>query len=146
MEASGQRLRWRPLRCVARWRRTACEVRVNFVDALLHAAAVGFQLRFAFAAAHADAAALPRKVAPETRQARQQMLQLRQFDLQFAFARAGALGENIQNQRRAVEHLAVEDFFQVAALRGGKLVVEDDGIDVVLAAELGELARPCRCR
>ena len=66
------------------------------------------------------------------------MLQLRQFDLQFAFARAGALGENIQDQRGAVEDLAAEDLFQIAALGRGKLVVEDHGIDVVVAAEGGE--------
>ena len=107
------------------------EVARDAVDALLHPAAVGFQLRFAFAAAHADAALLPRQVAPEPRQARQQMLQLRQFDLQLAFARAGALREDVENERRAVEHLAVENLFQVAALRGRKFVVEDDGVDVV---------------
>ena len=83
----------------------------NFRDAILHAAAVGFQLRFAFAAAHADAARLPRQVAPEPRQARQQMLKLREFDLQFAFARPGALREDVENQRRAVEDFAVEDLF-----------------------------------
>ena len=60
-------------------------------DAVLHPAAVGFQLRFAFTTAHADAAFLPRQVAPETRQPRQQMLQLREFDLEFAFPGAGAL-------------------------------------------------------
>ncbi|OYV80974.1 MAG: hypothetical protein B7Z73_18640, partial [Planctomycetia bacterium 21-64-5] len=47
--------------------------------------AVGFKLRLAFAAAHTDAALLPREVAPEARQARQQMLELGQFDLQLAF-------------------------------------------------------------
>ena len=40
-------------------------------DAFLDAAAVGFQLRFAFAAAHSDAAALAGKVAPKAGQARQ---------------------------------------------------------------------------
>ena len=86
-------------------------------DAFLDAPAVGFQLRFAFAAAHADAAALPGEVAPKAGQARQQMLQLRQFDLQFAFPRARPLRENIQNQRGAVQHLAAEDIFQIPALR-----------------------------
>ena len=76
------------------------QVARNAGDAVLHPAAVGFQLRFAFAAAHADAALLPRQVAPEPRQPRQQMLQLRQFDLQLAFARAGALREDVQDQRR----------------------------------------------
>ena len=66
------------------------------------------------------------------------MLQLRQFDLQFAFARAGALRENIQDQRGAVEDFAAENLFQVAALGGGKFVVEDHRVHVVVAAECGE--------
>ena len=48
----------------------------------------------------------------------QQMLELRQFDLQLAFARPGALREDVENQRRAVEDFAVENFFERAALRG----------------------------
>ena len=53
----------------------------NARDAVLDAAAVGFQLGFAFAAAHADAALLPGQVAPKPVQSRQQMLELRKFDL-----------------------------------------------------------------
>jgi hypothetical protein len=112
---------------------------LDFVDPFLNPATIGFQLRFTFAAAHSDAAALPRKVAPKARESRQQMLQLGQFHLQFSFARTGALGENIKNQRCAIKHLAAKDFLQVAALRRRKLIVEHDRIDVVLAAKLGEL-------
>ena len=67
-------------------------------DAILHPAAVGFQLRFTFTAPHADAALLPRQVAPEPRQPRQQMLQLRQLDLQLALPCAGALSEDVENE------------------------------------------------
>ena len=62
------------------------------------------------------------------------MLQLRQLDLQFAFPRPGALGEDVENQRRAIEHFALENPFQVAALRGRKFVVEDDCIDILVPA------------
>src|SRR5580765_6309834 len=110
-------------------------------NAILHATAVGFQLRFTFTTAHADATLLPRQVAPKAGQTRQQMLQLRQLNLKFAFTGPRALGENIQDERGAVEHLAVEDFFQVAALGGRKLVIENDGIDVGAATILGELVR-----
>src|SRR6266700_8327412 len=79
----------------------------NAGDAVLHPAAVGFQLRLAFAPAHPNSALLPGQVAPEPRQARQQMLELRQFDLQLAFSRAGALGENIEDERGAIENLAI---------------------------------------
>jgi len=67
------------------------------------------------------------------------MLELRQLHLQFAFAGAGALGENIQNQRRAIENLALKHLFQVAALGGGKLIVKNHGIDFIIFAKGGEL-------
>ena len=141
MEASGQLLRWRPARCVARWRRT---FRVRFrilCDAFAHSAAVGFQLRFALTAAHPDAAFLARQVSPEFREARQQMLQLREFNLHLAFARAGALREDVENQRRAVQNFAPEDFFKVAALRGRKFVVENHRVHIVRLAEFCKFLR-----
>ena len=69
------------------------------------------------------------------------MLQLRQLDLQLALPRARTLRENIENERRAIEDLAVERLLQVAALRGGKLVVEDDRVHLRLLALFGELLR-----
>ena len=83
---------------------------------------------------------LPGEVAPKPRQARQQMLQLRQFHLQFAFARPGALRENIQDQRRAVQHLAAEDLFQIPALRRGKSS-SNTTVSTRWPAESGELLR-----
>ena len=66
---------------------------------------------------------------------------LRQFDLHLAFARAGALRENIENQRRAVENFAVENFFQVAALRGRKFVVENHRVHFVAPAKFRKFLR-----
>lgn len=111
----------------------------ELVDAFLDLATVGFQLRFTFAAAHADAAFLARQVRPKARQAREQTLELREFDLQFAFASAGALGENVENQRGSIEDFDAEDFFEVAVLRGGKFVVENDGVDGIFLTVFGEL-------
>ena len=108
-------------------------------DAVLHAAAVGFQLRFTIPA-HADAALLPGQVAPVPRQAREQVMQLREFNLQLALAGAGALRENVENQRSAVEHLAIEHDFEIAALSGGKFIVKNDGVHVFPAAMLGEFS------
>ena len=45
------------------------QILLNARDAVLDAPAVGFQLRFTFTTAHADAAFLPRQVPPETGQA-----------------------------------------------------------------------------
>src|SRR5689334_19454920 len=73
------------------------------------------------------------------------MLQLRQLDLEFALAGAGTLGEDIENQGGAIENLALEKLFQIAALRRRKFVVEDDGVDLVLLTPFGEFggfARP----
>src|SRR5204863_3422712 len=67
-----------------------------------------------------------------------QMLQLRQFDLQLACFRASALRENVQNQRRAIKHLALEGPLQIACLRRRQLIVENDRIDLVPAAMLGK--------
>ena len=67
------------------------------------------------------------------------MLELRQFDLQLAFSRASALRKDIENERRPVQDLAVEDAFQVAALRGRKFIVENNSIDVGFPANLGKL-------
>jgi hypothetical protein len=110
----------------------------NSRNAILNTAAVRFQLRFTFTTAHSNAAFLPGQMAPEARQSRKQMLQLRQFNLQFALFRAGALRKNVKDQRRAIQDFAVEYPFQIAALGGRKFVVEDHRVDIRAAAMLGE--------
>ena len=69
------------------------------------------------------------------------MLKLRQFDLELAFSRPRSLGKDVQNERGAIQDLAIEYLFQVAALRGRKFVVEDDCIDVGATAVIRELVR-----
>ena len=64
------------------------------------------------------------------------MGQLRQFDLQPAFLRLGALGENRQNQADAVEHAALQGAFQITFLRGGQFVIEHHQFDIVLPNQL----------
>src|ERR1043166_4139939 len=57
-------------------------------------------------------------------------------------SRVGArCAKNVQNQRGAVEDLAVEDLLQVAALGRGKFVIEDDRVHVRAPAMLCELIR-----
>ena len=53
---------------------------------------------------------------PCARQARQTIFVLRQFDLKRAFAGVGVLGEDVEDQRRAVEDfdLLAEALFQFA--------------------------------
>ena len=49
--------------------------------------------------------------------------------------------KDVEDERRAVEDFDLKNLFQIARLRGGKLVVEDDRVHVLLAAEPCELAR-----
>lgn len=107
-------------------------------DPILNSAAVGLELRFTFTTPHADTAFLARKVTPEPGEAGQQVLELRKFDLQLAFAGAGALGKDIEDQRGAIENFAVEYFLEITALRGGEFVIENDGIDISAMAEAGK--------
>ena len=116
------------------------EVALNLVDPLAHLAAIHLELALALAAAHANAALLPRQVRPEARQPRQQVVQLRQLHLELAFTRAGALGEDVENQRCAVENLALENLLEVAALRRGEFLVEHYRVHPFLRTLIGELS------
>ena len=63
---------------------------------------------------------------PLARQARSQVFELSQFDLQLAGQAAGALGKDVENQLAAVDDLEIQGFFQVTLLGGGQVVVKDD--------------------
>jgi len=65
-------------------------------------------------------------VAPLAGESRQEVLVLRQLDLETAFARPGAFGEDVEDEGGAVEDLDLEGVFDAALLRGAELVVEDD--------------------
>ena len=69
------------------------------------------------------------------------MLELSQFNLQFALSRSCALGKNIEDQRSPIENLAIKDSFQVSALGRGKLVIKNHRVDVLPLAKLGEFVR-----
>jgi len=93
-------------------------------------AAVGLQLRFAGALGAdgtlAAGARLPLQMRPHADQARQQILVLRQLHLQAALLRLGALGEDVEDEPAAVEHLHAEFIGQYAHLGGREVIVEDD--------------------
>ena len=59
-------------------------------------------------------------------------MQLRQFDLETAFAAARALRENIENQLGAIEDLARKQILQVASLGRRKFVIENNRRDVLV--------------
>jgi hypothetical protein len=62
---------------------------------------------------------------PLPRQARQQVLQLSQLDLQFAGEAARPLGEDVENELAAVDHLDAQGALEVALLRRRQAVVEN---------------------
>ncbi len=99
-------------------RRTFSICCFHVADAPRNLPAVGFQLSFTRAAG-ADAAAELRHLDATPGQARQHVFQLRQLDLQLAFAGAGVPGKNIEDELRAVDHAALDDLFNVALLRSG---------------------------
>src|SRR6185503_19291358 len=112
-------------------------------DALAGEAAVGLDLLFA-RAPHADAGAaagllLGGDVGAELRDAGQRILELRELDLQLRLVRARVGGEDVEDELGAVDDLAPDVLLEVGDLAGGELVVEDDGIDVVVGGAAGEL-------
>jgi len=66
---------------------------------------------------------------------------LRHLNLQPALTRPGAHGEDVEDQRGAIKHLALENVFQTAALSGGQFFVEDDSVHLVLPAPGGKFLR-----
>jgi hypothetical protein len=84
---------------------------VDFVrehaDAMANPAAIGFELGFARAPG-ADAAAESRERRARTDEPREQVFELRELDLELAFARASALGEDVQDELRAVDDLPAQ--------------------------------------
>ncbi len=73
------------------------------------------------------------------------MAQLREFHLQLAFMGPGPLGEDVQDQRGAVQHPALAPLLDVALLHGGQRLADQHqvgarGLDRV--GELVDLAPP----
>ena len=69
---------------------------------------------------------------------RQQILQLRQLDLQLAFAGPRPASEDVEDELRAIDDLAIDFGFDLPQLRRRELVVEDDEIGVGFGARRGE--------
>ena len=79
------------------------------------------------------------QVSPHAPEAREEVLELCEFDLVAGLGGARAAGEDVQDQLGAVNDLAVGDFFEVANLGGAEVHVEDDHIGAGLPAEFGQL-------
>ena len=103
-------------------------------DALQDDAAVHLELRLtrsaqthaALSASAARAAALALKVGPQALQTRQHIAILRQLHLRLGVGRLCAHGEDVEDERRAVQDLHLQLRLDVAYLLGRELIVEDD--------------------
>jgi hypothetical protein len=89
---------------------------------------VQFDLTLAWSTAQPDAASLALKVAPAPHQAIAEVLQLREFNLQFAFVALSAGGENLQDQPGSVEHLDAQPLLEVALLCRRQGLVENHAL------------------
>ena len=105
------------------------------LDAFLHLADPGpddpaVRLELALAgAAGPDAAAGPRQVGPQLRQARELILELGELHLQPSLVGLGVHGEDVEDQPAAVDDLDLEQLLECALLRGRQLVVGDEDIE-----------------
>ncbi len=109
------------------------DLALDRLDARANAPAIGLELRFA-GAARADAAAEPRQRRPRSGEPRQQVFQLRQLHLPLAFTRSRAAREDVEDQLRSIDDLALEPVLELAQLAGRQLVVEDDHVHVGFGA------------
>ena len=100
--------------------------------------AIHLELRLA-GTARPDATGLLAERGSSAPQARQPIAQQRELDLCLALGTAGVLGEDVEDDRGAVDRRAAEQPLEVAVLGRGELVVEDDRIGVEAFAERGDL-------
>ena len=143
-------LRRRPLRCVSRFLARRVELALEPRDARLDAPAVDLELRLTGtavadeSAARATARALLAELLAAAAQAREAVAELRELHLHHALLAARVLGEDVEDQRDAVDDVDLEQLLEVALLRGRELVVEHDEVDVERLGELLQLLRLAR--
>jgi len=61
-------------------------------------------------------------------EARQHVFKLSELDLELALASAGVAGKNIEDELRAIEDATGQRGFEIAQLRGRKVVIEENQI------------------
>ena len=94
-------------------------------------APVGLDLRLARPAHEAKAAALALQVRPGSHQAAALVAKRSELDLEPALARAGPRREDFEDERGAVNHLAVPRAFEIALLDRGERPIHDDQSELV---------------
>src|SRR4029079_6590559 len=111
------------------------------------AAPVGLDLRLTGTtgadptAAGDPAAGLPGQRLSPSAKPRKHVLHLRELDLRLALLAAGVLGEDVENQRSAVDDLDLDDVLELAQLARCQLTVADDGVGAGRDDDVPQLAR-----
>src|SRR5262249_47818305 len=95
----------------------AVEIAADLLDPVADHAAVGLELRLPRPPG-ADAAAQALQVLPLTDEAREQVRELGQLDLELALHGPRPLGEDVQDQRGAIDDLDAERAAEVSLLDG----------------------------
>ena len=85
-------------------------------DAFVDRSSVGFDLGFTRSAEKAETAPLPFEVGPASDKPGFLVIEMREFDLKNAFACAGALAEDLENEPGPVQDLALPVALEVALL------------------------------
>jgi hypothetical protein len=88
-------------------------------------APIELELGLARTAPNANPAPLPLQMGPALDQSSREVLKPRQLNLELAFMAARPLGEDIENQFRAIKYRAVPQAAQVALLDRRELLIED---------------------
>ena len=122
----------------------AVEILLEPADAFEDPPAVDLELRLTRTAGptsppRAPAGTLLAELLAAAAQTRQAVAELRELDLHHALLAVRVLGEDVEDQRDAVDDVAREQLLEVALLRGRELVVEDHEVDVERVRELAQL-------
>ncbi len=94
--------------------------------------------------AGATATHLPGQRLAPAAQPRQHVLHLGERHLRLALTGLGVLGEDVQDQGGAVDHLDLDDVLQVDELAGAQLTVADHGVGAGLDDDVPQLLRLAR--
>ena len=97
---------------------------------IVNRAAVGLDLGFPRATNKAKATTLAFKVGPGADEAGALIRQRGEFHLQHAFAGAGAVGENLQDQTGSVQKLDAPFLFQISLLNRGHRTIDQHQINL----------------
>ena len=142
--------RCRALRWVRARSTEAVEILLEPADTFEDAPAIDFELRLTRTAvadepaARATARALLAELLSTTAQTRQAIPELGELHLHHALLAVRMLGEDVEDQRDAIDDVAREQLLEVALLRGRELVVEHHEVDVERFRELAQLFRLAR--